>query len=470
MSTVTTARPTGKKGFAAISRAFLQSESLPFARVLDADQIQDAFREEDCLFAQDQLFSTQIVLWAFLAQCLRDGKGAACTAAVQDIATYLIQTNREVPSGDTGDYCRARAKLSLPALRRLVIESARQLQDEVDASWLWQGHHAKLVDGFTFTMPDTLDNQKAFPQNPSQEPGVGFPIARACAILSLATGCVCDVAIGPYAGKETGENALLRDMLDVFDEDDVVVFDRYYCSYMMLALLSIRGAQVCTRVHQRRRTDFRRGTRLGHEDHLITWTRPERPPWMSSETYDQIPETLTFRELRYDVDEPGCRTSSLTVITSLTDAKAYPKEAIAELYGLRWNVELDIRAIKQSLNLEHLRCKTAHMIHLELWVTLLAYNLIRKVIAMSAAVHEKQPRCLSFTAACQAILSAWMLFSVGCVQSVQDMRTMLLTQIAAAEVGNRPDRVEPRVIKRRRHHYPLMQHPRDKLRTELVQT
>ena len=463
-------RIANKNEFNVIAQPFLNAQGLPFADVIDADVIREAFHRENALFAQDEdnIFSTEIVLWAFLAQCLRDGKGAACAAAVSDIATYMQQTGQKSPSGDTGDYCRARAKLNVEALRRLVTESAGRMEQAADESWLWKGHHAKLVDGFTFTMPDTPENQAEFPQNPSQEPGVGLPIARACAVISLSTACICDVAIGPYAGKETGESALLRDMLDTFDKDDVAVFDRFYCSYMMLALFSLRGVAVCTRLHQRRISDFRRGRRLGHDDHLITWERPQRPPWMSTEMYDQIPESMTLRELQFDIKESGTRTKTLTIITTLTDPIAYPKEDIAQLYGFRWNVELDIRSIKQTLGLDHMRCKTPHMIRRELWVTLLAYNLIRRVIAMSAAIHKKQPRCLGFTSACQTILSSWMLWSTGSVTNTKAMRAMILESIAANEVGNRPGRIEPRVLKRRRQRYPLMQRPREQLRRELT--
>jgi hypothetical protein len=216
-------------------------------------------------------------------QALRDGKGIACASAVADIAAYLLQTGRRPPSGDTGAYCRARAKLKLTVLQRLVRESGGQLEQEVERSWLWKGRHAKLVDGFTFTLPDTPENQAAFPQIAEQRPGVGLPIARACVVLSLATACVCDLAVGPCEGKETGESALLRGMLETFDANDVAVFDRCYCSFLMLALLSRRGIHVCARLHQRRRSDFRRGRRLGPGDHLITWTRPKTPTWMAQE-------------------------------------------------------------------------------------------------------------------------------------------------------------------------------------------
>lgn len=325
MATINAHRTGHKNGFDAVAEPFLQGQGLPFNDVLDAESIQQVFSEEDALFGRDDIFSTEIVLWAFLAQSLRDGKGAACSAAVSDIATYMLQTAQRPPSGDTGDYCRARAKLSLPALRRLVAESARQLESNADESWLFKGLHAKLVDGFTFTMPDTLDNQAEFPQNPTQDPGVGFPIARACAVISLATACICDLAIGPYEGKQT-------------------------------------------------------------------------------------------------------------------------------------------------LGLDHLRCKTPAMVRRELWVTLLAYNLIRKVIATSAAIHGKQPRRLGFSLACQAILSSWMLLSTGSCFNSRTLYATTLAHIAANEVANRPGRIEPHVLKRRRHRYPLMQRPRDQLRSELGET
>ncbi len=470
MRSLSVPRTGGKHDFSAIARSFLDTPGLPFASVLEAESIAQVFREEEALFGQGDIFSTQIVLWAFLAQTLRDGKGIACAAAVADIATYLLQTGQHPPSGDTGDYCRARAKLKLTALQRLVRESAQQLEQQAPRPWLWQGLHAKLVDGFTFTMPDTPENQAAFPQIAEQQPGVGLPIARACVVLSLATACVCDVAVGPCEGKETSESALLRGMLETLEKDDVVVFDRFYCSFLMLALLSLRGVHVCARLHHRRPIDFRRGRRLGPGDHLITWTRPKRPAWMTPEQYDQIPETLTLREVQFQVTVPGCRVETLTVITTLTDPTVYSREDIAHLYGFRWQAELDIRQIKQTLHLDHVRCKTPEMVRRELWVTLLAYNLIRKVIATSAAVHQKQPRQLGFTLACQSVLASWMLLSTGTCQDPQTLYRLILARIAANEVANRPGRIEPRVLKRRRHRYPLMQRPRAQLQAELGKT
>jgi hypothetical protein len=433
MTTLPPSQSGIKHSFDVITHSFLQKTGLPFSSVLDAESIRQIFSEEEAFFGQDDIFSTEIVLWAFLAQTLRDGKGSACAAAVADIATHLLQTGQQPPSGDTGDYCRARAKLNVAALQRLVRQSGRQLEQAADPSWLWKGRHAKLVDGFTFTMPDTPANQAAFPQQKSQRPGIGFPIARACAVLSLATASLCDIAIGPYKGKETGELALLRRMLTTFDQQDVAVFDRYYGSYMMVAMLIGQGTNVCARLHPRRASDFRRGRRLGPDDHLMTWSRPNKPDWMSDEQYETIPEKLELRELRFQIKE-------------------------------------DILQIKQTLNLDHLRCKSPEMVSRELWVTLLAYNLIRKLIATAAAVHDKQPRCLGFTLACQTVLASWMLFSTGSCSDAAAMQAHLLASIAANKVANRPGRIEPRVLKRRRHRYPLMQCSRQKWRTECKKT
>jgi hypothetical protein len=456
------------RAFAPVAESFLQRPGLPFADVLDADAIEQAFARRDGLFAADAVFPTAVVLWAFLAQVLRDGKGAACAAAVADIATYAHQTGRPAPCGDTGDYCRARAKLGVDAVRDLTRTSARKMESSASDDWLWRGRHAKLVDGFTFTMPDTPANQNAFPQQTTQTPGVGLPIARAVAVLSLATAAIHDLAVGPYQGKQTGETALLRSLLDGFDDGDVVVFDRYYASYMMIAMLQGRGLDVCARQHQCRAVDFRRGRSLGPYDHLVTWTRPDRPAWMTPKDYQQIPETLTLRELQFDVTVPGRRTEAITIVTTLTDPATGPKQAVADLYGCRWNAELDIRDIKQTLGLDHARCKTPGMVMRELWVTLLAYNLIRTVIATAAAVHEKQPRQLGFTLACQTVLSSWMLLATGAARDQTQIALQALARIAANEVANRPGRIEPRVLKRRRHRYRLMQRPRDQLRKEVA--
>lgn len=459
----------GRGGFQRIVAAFLTQPGLPFASVLSAERVERVFAEQGNLFGKDAIYSTVLTLWAFLGQALREGKQASCQAAVAEIVAHQQQAGLPIPTSDTGNYCRARAQLSEAALHELTVGVADELEEQADSAWLWKERHPKLIDGFTFTMPDTPLNQAEYPQPASQAKGVGFPIARACTILSLATACVSDLAIGPYSGKETGETALLRELLDSLHEGDLAVADRYYCSFLMIALLLSRGVDVCARMHQRRHVDFRRGRRLGKYDHLVEWTKPARPEWMDEATYAKIPEKLVLREIRFNIVEPGRRVQTLTVVTTLIDADAYTKEDLAQLYGFRWNSELDIRSIKQPLGLDHVRCKSPEMVRRELWTTLLGYNLIRTTAAAAALLHDKHPRQISFTGTCQYVLSSWMLFASGVIDPSRVLAhcRVLLWQISQCEVANRPGRLEPRVLKRRRHRYKLMQQPRAALRAHL---
>jgi hypothetical protein len=449
--------------------AFLASEALPFAHVLSAERIRRVFVKHGGLFGEHGIYSTARVVWSFLGQVLRDGKEASCQAAVARVVSACTHEQTAPPTADTGDYCRARAKLSEAALHELSGEVAAETETAAEADWLWKGKHAKLIDGFTFTMPDSAANQAQYPQPTSQKPGVGLPTARVVAILSLATACLMDVAVGPYAGKQTGEPALLRQLFRRLGVNDIAVLDRCYCSFLMIASLLAQGTHVCARKHQGRHSDFRRGDRLGKYDHLIVWTRPARPEWMDEATYQTIPERLELREVRYTVIEPGRRTRSIDIITTLTDAEEYTKEEIAQLYGFRWNAELDIRSIKSNLNLVHVRCKSPEMVRRELWTTLLGYNLIRTTAAAAALLHRKLPRQISFTATCQYVLASWMSLSCGLIPASQlHLHALtMLGHVAACEVANRPGRLEPRVLKRRKHGYPLMQKPRDALRAEL---
>ena len=463
-------RRCDRTGFQKIVDAFLTCDGLPFAKILSEERIKQIFLKHGCLFGVRGVYTTAIMVWSFLSQVLRDGKEASCQAAVARVVSYCEIQGLHSPTEDTGDYCKARAKLSEAALRDLSHEVADELEQAADPGWLWkEKHHAKLIDGFTFTMPDTPKNQARYPQQKAQKPGVGLPIARAVAIVSLATACVMDLAVGPYQGKETGESALLRSMLGALSVDDIAVMDRYYCSFMMIALLLRQGTHTCARKHHLRHSDFRRGKRLGKYDHIIVWTRPQKPKWMDTATYEQIPETLVLREIRYNVVEPGRRTKTIDIITTLTDANEYTKEDIAELYGFRWNSELDIRSIKSNLNLAHVRCKSPEMVHRELRTTILAYNLIRTTSAGAALLHKKLPRQISFTSTCQYVLASWMQLSCHLIHEsrLEEYLTIMLEQIAGCEVANRPGRLEPRVLKRRRHGYKLMQKPREQLRREM---
>ncbi len=447
-------------GFSVFDQLSYSDSSLPFGNVLSAGRIREIFAGQDALFGSGDkdIWNAGVTLWSFIGQVLQDGKQHSCNAAVTRAIRYMVENDMEPPSPDSGEYCRARNKLNVEVLRQLVREITEKMSLSTPDHWLWHGRDVKLVDGFTFTMPDTPENQEEFPQAKTQEPGIGFPIARACVVLSLATACIEDIAIGPYAGKETGETALLRKLLPCFKSGDVMLADRYYCSYFMLAILKSRDIDVCMRLHQLRQTDYSKVKWLGKNEYIVTWHKPQRAKWMSQELYDSLPETMELRVIAFnrttdDQEEP------LIVATTLIDHKQYPACEIGMLYGYRWCVELDIFAIKQSLKMDYLSCKSPDMIRRELWTILLAYNMVRLVCAQAAAVHDKLPRQMSFTLAGNTLLSQW-LYPVP-ESAREEVGLRYLEQIARNEVGNRPGRIEPRVIKRRPKSYSQMTKPRD---------
>jgi hypothetical protein len=470
MSFYTPARSLPKR-FRLVLASFLQRPGLPFADALTEEAIHKAFDDEGADFADDPeaVYTPAMTLWAFLSQVLFKDEQRSCVAAVARVIVLLVALKRGPCSGNTGAYCRARGKLSETVIRRLAVNLADGCERQLDETRLWHGRHVQLVDGTTVSMPDTPENQQAYPQPAQQPPGLGFPMARVLVLLSLATGMLTDMAMGPYAGKETGETALLRQLLDRFRPGDILLGDRYFCSYFMIALLQEMGVDFVTRVHQLRTVDFRRGRRLGKGDHVVQWQLPEKPKWMDPQTYDRMPASIEVREVHVRVSEPGFRTESFVVVTTLTDAATYANDDIAELYHSRWQVELDIRAIKITMGMDVLRCKTPEMVRKEMWTCLLAYNLIRQALLQSARKAGVSPRALSFTAAVQSIAASWLVI----VLSDDALATLLIdaasVSLAAHVVGHRPGRLEPRAIKRRPKPHDLLTQPRAQARAEMIE-
>ena len=450
-------------------QGFLLHNDLPFASLLDDGRIREVFQKHSSL--SGGIFTTAIALWAFLSQVLRDDKEASCQSAVARISAYLIRVGKKPPSADTGDYCRARAKLSEFALKQICIEVAQDTQTQSNPEWLWKTRDSYLVDSFTFQMPDTPENQKAYPQHTAQKPGLGFPIARVTSLISLATGTVTDAALGPYKGKGTGETSLFKELFGSLKKGDVVVADRHYCSYWLIWALMKMGVDVCFRKHQARHTDFRKGRRVGKNDHIVSWKKGTRPEWMSKEEYATLPDEIVLREVKYMIDEPGRKQEPFIVVTTMLEAKGetgVSMDEIAELYGFRWNIELDIRSIKSHMNLSHVRCKSPEMVRREFWTTLLAYNLIRTTIALAANLYGKEPRRISFVSACQYVLASWQeALYIKDASRLEDYCRQMLKAISQCKVGNRPGRFEPRVVKRRRDQYKKMMKPRNELRKSL---
>lgn len=457
--------------FRLILASFLQRPGLPFADALTEDAIQTAFDDEDAAFAEDEdaVFTPAVTLWAFLSQVLFKDEHRSCVAAVARVAVLLTALARGPCSSNTGAYCRARGKLSEKVIRQITISVGEGCENKLGKERLWHGRHVRLVDGSTVGMPDTPENQEAYPQNTQQKEGLGFPIARVVVLLSLATGMVTDMAMGPYAGKQTGESALLRSLLGRFNPGDVLLADRYYCSYFMVALLQERGIDLVARLHQRRPVDFRRGRRLGKDDHVVTWSRPKRPEWMDQSTYDRMPASIEVRQICVHVGQPGFRVESFVAVTTLTDTKEYAKDEIADLYNCRWQAELDIRAIKITMGMDILRCKTPEMVRKEMWTCLLAYNLIRQAMLQSAQEAGAPPRTLSFTAALQTIGANWLVMILSDDTLTSRLIDAAWATMALHIVGNRPGRVEPRAIKRRPKEHALLTKPRAEARAELLE-
>ena len=358
-----------------------KGKSLPFTEILDARMVEDALAAEGVSYNRS-IYTPFVTLCTFLSQVLDPDH--SCRAAVARVIVWMAIHDRKPCSEQTGTYCDARLRLPLEVVVRLVRRTGHEIEAGAAADWLWNGRRVLLVDGTTASMPDTPRNQAAFPQPNSQAKGIGFPVVRMVAIIALATGVVLDLATGPYAGKETGETALLRDLWDRLEPGGIMLGDRVYASFFGILGLSERGVDGLFRMHQRRRYDFRRGRRLGVEDHVVVWTKPARPDWMDEATYRLMPAELRVRELRFQVVQPGFRADELVLVTTMVDAEVYSKEELADLFLERWNIELDFRSIKCTLNMDILRCQSPEMVEKEIWMHLLAYNLIRGVMAQAA--------------------------------------------------------------------------------------
>lgn len=462
-----TSCPVASSPFELLRRSFLQADGLTFGNALNAEQIEQAFAAEGVSFGQPggsgqpPVYTMAVTLWAMVSQALFTDLQRSCRAAVLRVAVYYALVGRQV-STNTGAYCRARAKIGEGVVQRLAVGVAERCEADIPEEWKWLGMTVRLADGSDLSMPDTPENQAAYPQPRSQALGVGFPLLRLVALVSLATGMVTAMAHGPYAGKETGETALLRTLFDSLQPGEVVLGDRYFGGWFMLALLRQLDVQFVVRMHQLRRFDFRRGRRLGHKDHVVAWKKPARPKWMDQETYDGLPGELAVRETHVAVRVPGFRTESLVVVSSFLDDEVVGAEDLADLYRQRWRVELHLRDIKSTMDLDVLRGQTPDMVRQELWTGLLAYNLIRQSLLQSAQAAETRPSQLSFAATAQMLTSSWLIAALPpqIVISTDVLTALRIISGGAHPVGNRPDRIEPRAIKRRPLPHDLLREPR----------
>lgn len=405
---------------------------------------------------RERLFPPTETLSMFMAQALNADR--SCQKAVNDLAVKQLLGGLKPCSTHTGGYCRARQRLPVEMVSTLVRSTGSLISAYSAKTWQWMGRPVRLVDGTTVSMPDTAANQAAYPQSRGQKAGLGFPICRLVGIVCLSSGAVLNAALGRFRGKGGDEQTLLRSMLDTLNAGDVLVGDAYYATYFLLCELQRRGIDGVFEQYgaRRRSTDFRRGKRLGTRDHLIGLEKPpKRPAWMSQVYYEQVPERLEVRELKV---------GGKILVTTLCCTTRTPKAELKGLFKSRWYIELDLRNLKTTMGLEMLSCKTPAMAIKELWVYLLAHNLIRLIMAQSASMAGCLPRELSFKHSLQLWL-AWRPFAEAASQS-ENLNGLLLL-VAQQRVGNRAGRVEPRALKRRPKPYPLLTRTRHSARAEI---
>jgi hypothetical protein len=443
-----------------LRRQFLQDGELPFTNVLSEEVIAQSLATIGSSWL-DRIYTPLVTLWVFLGQVL--SADHSCRAAVARLIAHLISQGESPCSAETGAYCQARKRLPEEFFSSVARQTGRALDDGVDPQWRWKRRRVYAYDGSSVSMPDTAENQRDYPQPDTQKPGLGFPLARLAAVFSLACGAVLDVGICRYAGKGQSELGMLRTLWDLFRPGDVMLADRLMCTWTEMVMLKQRGVDCVCRLTSHRKADFRRGERLGKDDHIVKWPKPAKPRSIDRETYNALPEFLMVRECRVRIEQPGFRVTTLIVATTLLDPVEFSRDDLAQLYRARWNAELDLRSLKQTLQMDVLRCKTPELVRKEIWTHVLAYNLIRTIIAQAATRHGIEPRTISFKGAVQTLEAFQPVIALQGEHNTafrQKLYEQLLDAIASHRVADRPDRYEPRLRKRRPKHYGFLRKPR----------
>jgi hypothetical protein len=429
-------------------KSFLQLEKLPFNDFFPAKTIEAIIAHTP--HKRTSVFSPLITLQAFIFQVLSDD--SSCKLAVAGVLADRVSHGQSDNSINTGPYCKARQRLPLTQMSQAVATTGSRLHQQSPLAWLGHGLNVVLADGTTALMPDTPKNQTVFPQQSNQKPGLGFPIVRLLALISLATGVIIDYRHGPYQGKGTGESSLFSQMLSSLLTGDLLLADRYYCTFAIIALLQAKGIPVLFPLHANKKADFRQGRKLGAKDHLVEWKKPQRKPvWMTTRDYADLPEIISVREFRV---------KGVDYVTTLLNAKQFHKQELANLYKERWKIELDFLAIKTHMGMEMLRCKTPEMVQKEIAVHLLAYNIIRGNLAQAAIMHNKIPRQLSFRSAVQLICQATKQMVVLTGKRLPHALLALFKAMASTSIGLQKRKNQPRAIKRRPKPFPLLTMPR----------
>ena len=449
-----------------LKEKFSRSLGIPWQGILSASTIEEVLLSSTISDAElssqtkkrrNRFFNPIVTLWAFLYQVLDEDK--SCSNAVSKIVAWLAASNMKTPSSNTGGYTKAKQRLSENFLKNLFQKTGDNLESKAQSEDLWCGRHVKMMDGSSVLMPDTSANQSCYPQHSNQSPGCGFPIAKLVVMFSLVTGAAMGVLMEAF---NTSEIFMARQMYYLLLPQDVALADRAFGTYVDLALVKQRLADAVFRCHHSRKNDFKRGKRLSKNDYLVTWYKPKtRPRHMSVVEFNCLPDSQVVRQVRFQVPQSGFRTKEIIVVTTLLDNKIYTLQKIAQLYRWRWQVEIDIRHVKTTLKMEMLRGKTPDMVRKEIFVYLMAYNLLRAIMWEAADTNNVSKRLISLQTSRQYLKSfITALLNTGKRKSQILYKTML-DKIAQKLLPERSDRTEPRVIKRRQKSYPFMTKPRN---------
>jgi hypothetical protein len=453
--------------FARQARQLARTEALPFALHLPAQHIHDACRQHGIPF-RDRLFCPALTLWTFLSQCL--DADHSCRQALTRLLAWRTAAGLPSCSTNTGAYCKARGRLPEAVLAQLTRDRGAATMSQASADWRWKGRAVQVVDGTGLSMPDSDANQAAYPQMRCQKPGCGFPLLRLVVVFSLAVGTVLDAALGRYHGRGMGEPSLLRALWPGLAAGDVLLGDRNFCSFWVVAEARSRGVDVVLRLNAAWAKSLRFCQRLGQGQRRMRLKKPLRPDWMSKEEYAAVTAELWLRCVAVRVRQRGFRTRQLVVATTIWDQEVTAND-VAELYRHRWQAELDLRSLKGALQMDVLRGRSPEMVRKEIWAHLLVYNVIRGLMAQAAQERDCRPEEVSFTGAVQA-LRAFVphLRAAREVAEVWRLVEKLIGAIGEHRVGKRPDRCEPRATKRRPKNFPYLTVPRARSRARLAAT
>jgi hypothetical protein len=321
-----------------------------------------------------------LTFWTFLWQVAQ--VGASCREAIRQASNLCRSVGRPLPPIDDSPYCQARAALPVERLEDLHLALVQEAQKAIASKDLWCSHVVHVVDGSTVTLPDTPANQKRYPQQSVQRPGCGFPILRLTGLFSLATGLFTAWATGAWRDHEL---QLLNQLWEHFDPGDVLLGDRGFCTWGVIALCLHYRLHAVVRGRGSVRTDFRRGKRLGRDEREVQWSKPAlRPRTIPEDLWKRLPNVLTLRLVRCRASRPGFRTEEVLVVTTLRDRQRYPADALSQLFLRRWEMELSLRHLKTTLQMEHLSCRNPDTVERELRMHLLVHNLVRRLMLESA--------------------------------------------------------------------------------------